>query len=103
MQTLRSGASHALLVVDIDCFKSANDTLGHAWCDNVIVRIVEVLKASFRSEDIMAEWAVMNLWCCCKMWLLHNISLNHANAIIRHCTTRATGSTPNTTFSPAWA
>ena len=40
-----------LLVIDIDKFKEVNDTYGHDVGDQVLKRVAETLKASFRSVD----------------------------------------------------
>ena len=44
---------NALLLVDVDKFKSVNDTYGHDVGDLVLVRISEVLTYSFRSSDLI--------------------------------------------------
>lgn len=44
---------NALLVVDVDKFKSVNDTYGHEVGDVVLKRVAEVLKYSFRSTDLI--------------------------------------------------
>lgn len=44
---------NALLLVDVDRFKSVNDTYGHDVGDMVLVRIAEVLTYSFRSTDLI--------------------------------------------------
>ncbi|MBQ9211477.1 MAG: EAL domain-containing protein [Clostridia bacterium] len=44
---------NALLLVDVDKFKSINDTYGHDVGDLVLKRVAEVLKYSFRSTDLV--------------------------------------------------
>ncbi len=48
-------SSIALLVVDIDGFKTVNDTLGHPAGDQVLLRIAEVLAAETREGDALAR------------------------------------------------
>ena len=52
----RSGNSIALAMIDIDRFKSINDTYGHESGDVVLVHLAEVLKESFRKSDIVARY-----------------------------------------------
>ncbi len=51
---LNSG-QQALFIVDIDNFKSINDNLGHFFGDEVLKEIARGLKASFRSNDVIAR------------------------------------------------
>ncbi|WP_372971525.1 7TM diverse intracellular signaling domain-containing protein [Marinobacter sp.] len=51
----RSGASFALVVVDLDRFKEINDTLGHSAGDDVLVSVSNKLKALPRSSDTVAR------------------------------------------------
>lgn len=44
---------NALLLVDVDRFKSINDTYGHDVGDIVLKRVAEVLKYSFRATDLV--------------------------------------------------
>ena len=44
---------NALMMVDVDKFKSINDTYGHDVGDLVLKRVAEVLKYSFRSTDLV--------------------------------------------------
>lgn len=44
---------NALLLVDVDKFKSVNDTYGHDVGDLVLKRVADVLKYSFRSSDLV--------------------------------------------------
>ncbi|MBQ1375155.1 MAG: GGDEF domain-containing protein, partial [Clostridia bacterium] len=45
----------ALILIDVDYFKSVNDTYGHDVGDKVLKRVAEVLKQSFRSVDIICR------------------------------------------------
>ncbi len=44
-----------VLIADLDDLKVVNDTFGHVAGDNYIRRAAEVLKASFRPEDVIAR------------------------------------------------
>ena len=44
---------NALLMIDVDKFKSVNDTYGHDVGDEVLKRVAEVLKYCFRSTDLI--------------------------------------------------
>ena len=45
----------ALLFVDLDQFKSINDTLGHGVGDEVLIHVSKVLKRSTRDRDFVAR------------------------------------------------
>jgi diguanylate cyclase (GGDEF)-like protein/PAS domain S-box-containing protein len=53
--TQRYGAQGALLVLDLDDFKSVNDTLGHNAGDELIVAVAGLLKAQLRDSDVIAR------------------------------------------------
>ena len=44
-------APFALIIVDVDCFKSVNDTCGHAAGDKTLKKVAELLLTAFRSID----------------------------------------------------
>lgn len=46
---------HALLLIDLDNFKGVNDTLGHAYGDQVLAKIGSILRATFSSEDFLGR------------------------------------------------
>ncbi len=45
----------ALILVDIDVFKSINDQYGHDMGDRVLRRVADVLQSSFRGEDMVCR------------------------------------------------
>ena len=59
-QALRRSAldrkTHALIFVDVDRFKSINDSLGHVTGDGFLVAIGARLKAVVRSNDLLARF-----------------------------------------------
>ncbi|MEG1843265.1 MAG: diguanylate cyclase [Clostridia bacterium] len=46
---------HALLIIDVDCFKAVNDTYGHLCGDSVLSDVAAVLKGSVRSSDLVGR------------------------------------------------
>lgn len=52
---LQEGGDGALLILDVDHFKEINDTLGHMTGDRVLTAFAQLLKSSFRSDDIVGR------------------------------------------------
>lgn len=52
----RYGSSLCLLMLDVDRFKSINDTLGHPIGDSLLWQLASVLKENLRSIDIAARY-----------------------------------------------
>ena len=50
-----SGAPFAVMVVDLDRFKSVNDRFGHAAGDAVLVEVSRRLSANLRASDLLAR------------------------------------------------
>lgn len=46
----------ALLVLDVDHFKSVNDTLGHLGGDEVLVQVAHRCRHALRATDLLARW-----------------------------------------------
>ncbi len=51
-----SAGECALLVIDVDQFKTINDTFGHLTGDQVLVLVGELLRRTLRRGDIAARW-----------------------------------------------
>lgn len=49
------GNSGSLFMVDLDHFKSVNDTLGHPKGDELLVNVANILKETFRQDDILCR------------------------------------------------
>lgn len=65
IQAKRHNSKLALMFIDIDKFKSINDSYGHDVGNNVLVMIANRLQAAVREEDIVSRWGVMSLFASC--------------------------------------
>lgn len=52
----RNHTALALCVIDIDHFKSVNDTLGHQVGDQALIELANILKDSIRKSDFIGRW-----------------------------------------------
>ena len=50
-----SGDRFAVILFDIDNFKSVNDTHGHAFGDKVLAEIGEIMRITFRADDYLGR------------------------------------------------
>ena len=51
----RYGPKGAAIVLDLDHFKTINDTLGHSAGDELIVRVAHALRSRLRESDVLAR------------------------------------------------
>lgn len=55
-RAVRYGLSLSCLMLDVDRFKSINDTFGHATGDEVLVEVARLVRAGTRSVDLAARY-----------------------------------------------
>lgn len=55
-QTRETGSSCAVLLVDVDGFKTINDTFGHAAGDGVLTAVAATLRGNIRSSDAVGRF-----------------------------------------------
>ncbi len=56
-ESQQSGEGCALVIFDIDRFKTINDTQGHAAGDELLIHVAERLRHCFRREDLLCRFA----------------------------------------------
>jgi diguanylate cyclase (GGDEF)-like protein len=71
-----SASPLAVLMYDIDDFKTTNDTLGHVHADTVLVGVADTLRVIFREADTVARYGGDEI-----AVLAHVLSVDHAIAM----------------------
>ena len=54
-QAAEDGSVFAVMIIDLDKFKSVNDRFGHAAGDSVLVEVAGRLRANLRADDLLAR------------------------------------------------
>jgi len=52
----RTQQPFSVLLIDIDFFKSINDTFGHPIGDKVLIEMAQLLQKSIRRDDLLGRW-----------------------------------------------
>jgi len=90
----RSGAFLTVAVVDVDRFKTINDTHGHHAGDLCIRHVAEVIRCSVREGDWLARWGgdefVLALWEA-SLFASPEAALGRINAELRRSPVRLSG------------
>ena len=55
-QATRSSKKFALLFLDLDDFKTVNDSLGHDIGDELLIRVGQIIQSHIRESDVLARW-----------------------------------------------
>ena len=52
----RNNQNYCVMILDVDHFKSVNDTFGHNAGDMVLIELANILKQTVRANDIVGRW-----------------------------------------------
>lgn len=56
LETRRYNRSYGVIFVDVDNFKSINDTYGHSIGDKVLMMVASTLRSNVRFYDVVGRW-----------------------------------------------
>jgi len=64
-----------IIIIDIDFFKSVNDTYGHQTGDTILIEFASILRESIRTTDIVGRWGGEEFIIICPESSLVNIMI----------------------------
>lgn len=73
---LKQRSQQIVLQIDVDHFKSINDTFGHEQGDEVLISVAQVLNNSFENSGVVARWGGEEF-----IVLLHDFNMADALAL----------------------
>lgn len=81
----RQGAEYSVLFIDLDHFKSVNDTHGHSAGDIVLKSVADCLSASLRTSDVLGGSVEKNFrfFCQIQTWRVQLRWPNHYATTLR--------------------
>lgn len=97
----RRSSRLVLALVDLDHFKRVNDHFGHPVGDQVLIKTGQLLRHTFRNEDVVARWGGEEF-----LIGLYGISLSQAVARLNKCLSRLQASyfeTPSGRFEVSFS
>ncbi len=56
LRSKREKTTFSIALIDLDNFKSINDTFGHIEGDRILIKFSNILKKNLRKNDIIARW-----------------------------------------------
>lgn len=78
-RTKRYGIPFSVILIDIDKFKSVNDTYGHQTGDSVLIEVAQILSVNIRKTDILGRWGGEEFMIICPNTTIENCKIlaNH--------------------------
>lgn len=74
-----SGYHCSVMMIDVDYFKTINDTMGHQEGDSILRKLAEVMKKSLRQSDVVGRWGGEEF-----IVILSHTSVNEALHVAEH-------------------
>ena len=59
-KVIRSDEKIAIILFDIDNFKTVNDTYGHDFGDLALIQLAELMKSKVEQQHVFARWEEKN-------------------------------------------
>ncbi len=55
-RAIKKGTKFSIILIDLDFFKSVNDTYGHSIGDKILIETAKLLESNIRSSDMVGRW-----------------------------------------------